>query len=68
MSVGRGDAARAAGSRARGCAPSRADSNASNANVVQLKLSEPEWRQVTSLLQGGQELPEEPLEELEGGN
>jgi hypothetical protein len=32
---------------------------------VQLRLGEDEWRGVTSLLEGGRELEEEPLEELD---
>ncbi|GBF93334.1 hypothetical protein Rsub_06372 [Raphidocelis subcapitata] len=39
--------------------------NASASDAVQLRLTEPEWRGVLSLLEGGRELPEEPLEDLE---
>jgi len=35
--------------------------------MVQLRLSEQEWRGISSLLAGAQELPEEPLEDLEDG-
>lgn len=44
----------------------RADGeNASASDVVQLRLSEPEWRGVLSMLEGGRELAEEPLEDLQ---
>lgn len=45
-----------------------ADSNASGAAPVQLRLSEEQWRAVTSLLSGAAELPEEPLEDLEAAD
>ena len=46
-------------------APARTDSNASAGEAVQLRLSEQQWRSVTSLLAGAKEMPEEPLEDLD---
>jgi hypothetical protein len=41
------------------------DANASSAGIVQLRLAEEEWRAMGSLLEGAQEMEEEPLEELD---